>query len=186
MINTNLYFKELKRYRNSVIAWTISVSLLILMNMAFYPIINEGEMLKQFTAFFENPIMKGIMTAFGASLDVLTDVMGFYSTRNTMFMLLLGSFFSILLAGKILSQEEYEKTAEFLLTKPITRLEVARSKLAVFLTHLLFLNIVIMIVGLLSLEIFKGDGSYSLKVYLIHWVYSFLLMLIFGAVQDNI
>lgn len=182
MINTNLYSKELKRYRNSFIGWSISISVLILMGMAFYPVLMQGDMLKQITAFFENPFMKNIMTAFGTSLDVMTNVLGFYSTRSAMFIMLLGSFYSILLAGKILAQEEREKTAEFLLTKPVTRLEVVRTKLAAYLTYLLLLNVVILLIGFLSLEIFKGDTDYRLIAFFIYWFYSFLLMLTFGAI----
>jgi len=182
MINTNLYSKELKRYRNSFIGWSLSIIVFIFLGMAFYPLLVQEDMLKQITAFLENPIMKNMMTAFGASIDIWTNVLGFYSTRNAMFIMLIGSFFSILLGGKILSREEQEKTAEFLLAKPVTRLEVIRSKLAVYLTYLILLNIVISIIGFLSLEIFKGDSQYSLKAFFIHWFYALLLMLTFGAI----
>ena len=182
MINGNLYSKELKRYRNSFIGWGISISVFILMGMAFYPVLMQGDMLKQMSAFFENPFMKNIMNAFGAGLDVLTNVLGYYSARNAMFIMLLGSFFSILLAGKILAREEREKTAEFLLSKPVTRLEVVRSKLAAYFTYLLLLNVVVLIVGFISLEIFKGDSEYRLSAFIIHWVYSFLLMMAFGGI----
>jgi len=182
MINTNLYFKELKRYRNSFIGWSLSIIVFSFLGMAFYPMLMHGDMLKQITAFLENPIMKNMMTAFGASIDIWTNVLGFYSTRNAMFIMLIGSFFSMLLAGKILAREEQEKTAEFLLAKPVTRLEVVRSKLAVYLTYLILLNIVISIIGFLSLEIFKGDSQYSLKAFFIHWFYALLLMLTFGAI----
>jgi ABC-2 type transport system permease protein len=54
--------------------------------------------------------------------------------------------------------------------------------LAVYFTYLLLLNVVILLIGFISLEIFKGDTDYRLKAFLIHWVYSFLLMLAFGAI----
>lgn len=182
LLNKNIYTKELKRSRTSFIAWSISIAALILMGMAFYPVLMEGEMLKQMTVLFENPFMKNMMAAFGASMDVLTNVLGFYTTRNAIFIMLLGSFFSILLAGKILAQEEREKTAEFLLTKPVTRLEVVGSKLAAFFTYLVFLNAIILIVGFISLELFKGDSEYRLTAFLIHSFYAFLLMVTFGAI----
>ncbi len=182
MLNKNIFFKELKHQRNSFIIWCLSFISLIFLDMAFYPILMKDDMLKQMSAFFENPFMKSLLSAFGASLDVFTNVLGFYAARNTMFILLLGSFFSILLAGKILSQEEHEKTAEFLLTKPVTRIEVVWSKLAGFLSLLVTLNIIILISGYIAIEIFKGNSEYSLTAYLIHTFYSFLLMLTFGAV----
>ena len=181
MLNKNIYFKELKHHRTSFITWCLSFIVLILLDMAFYPIIMKDDMYKQLSFLYENPFMKGLMTAFGASLDVFTNVLGFYTARNTMFILLLGGFFSILLAGKILSQEEHEKTAEFLLTKPVSRSEVVWSKLAAFLSLLLTLNIVILITGFIGIEIFKGDSEYSLIAFLIHSFYSFLLMLTVGS-----
>lgn len=181
MINTNIYFKELKRYRNSFLAWSISISALILVGMAFFPVMMQGDMLKRLMPFFESLFMKNMLTAFGVSLDAMTNILGYYAGRNAIFNMLLGSFFSILLAGKILAQEEHERTAEFLLTKPVTRSEVVWSKLAAFLTYLLLLNVIILFIGFISLESFKGESHYSLAAFLIHSFYFFLLMLEFGA-----
>ena len=182
MINTNIYTKELKQNRNSFIIWSVSMALLIFLGMLFYPVLMEGDMLRQMTVLFENPFMKSMMSAFGASLEVLTSPMGFYATRNAIFILLLGGFYAIILAGKMLAQEEHEGTADFLLTKPVSRLEVAGSKLAAFLTYLVLLNIVVLLSGFISLELFKGDSSFSISAFLIHTLYGFLLMLTFGAV----
>lgn len=181
-MNRNIYLHELKYNRTSFFVWCVSIIVLIFAGMAFYPILIKGGMLKQMTAFFENPFMKGLMSAFGANLDVLTNVLGFYSLRNGIFIMLLGGFFSILLAGKILAQEEYEKTAEFLITKPVTRSEIVWSKLAAFFTYLLLFNVVILLTGFLCLEIFKGDSSYSLTAFLILTFYAFLFMMTFGAI----
>jgi ABC-2 type transport system permease protein len=182
MISRNIYRKELKRYRGTFIGWSISICALIVIGMAFFPVLQDENIVKQMTAFFENAIMKNMMAAFGASLDNLTNVLGFYTTRNSMFIMLLGSFFSILLAGKILAREEPDKTAEFLLSKPVTRIEVLGSKLAAYLTYLLLLNAIIVVVGFLSLEFFKGKSEYLVSSFLIHSLYSFLLMLTFGAI----
>jgi len=181
-INTNIYFKELKRYRNSFIAWSISISVLILMEMGFYSFFMKGEILRLMKAFFENPFWKNMMRTFGMSIDMLTNVLGYYAARNAIYIILLGTFFSIMLAGKILASEEREKTAEFLLTKPVTRLEIVRSKLTVFFTYLLLLNVIILFIGFIGLEIFKGDSDYRPVAFLIHSFYSFLLMLTFGAI----
>lgn len=182
MINSYLYSKELKRNRNSFISWSISMVALLFLGMAFYPVLMEGDTLKQMKAFFKNPMMKGLLNAFGATIDQLSNVLGFYATRNAVFIMLLGSMFSIMLAAKILSREEREKTAEFLLSKPVTRTEVAGSKLAAYFTYLILLNIVMVSVGFATLEFFKGDSEYSLTAYLMHAFYSFLLMLLFGAI----
>ena len=141
-ISTNIYSKELKRYRNSFIAWSISISVLILMEMSFYRFLMKGEMLNFMRAFFDNPFWKNLMRAFGGTVDMFTNVLGYYAARNAIYIIFLGILFSIMLAGKILALEEREKTAEFLLSKPVTRLEIVRSKLAAYFTYLLLLNVI--------------------------------------------
>jgi len=86
-INKNIYLKEMRLNRNSFIVWSTTVGAVIFLGMAFYPVLMEEQMLEQLTAFFENPFMKGIMTAFGAGIEVLTNVLGFYSTRNAIFIM---------------------------------------------------------------------------------------------------
>lgn len=178
----NIFRKEMRWNRSSFIGWSVSISIFIFLGMAFYPVLMQGDMLKQIEVMFENPFMKNILSAFGASIDVLSSPLGFYSTRNAIFVMLLGSFFSILLAGKILAQEERDKTAEFLLTKPVNRIEIVGSKLVAFFTYLVALNVIILGVGYSSLEMFKGEKSFRLVDFLIHSFYSFLLMLLFGAI----
>ena len=179
---TNIYAKELKRYRNSFIAWSISISVIILMEMAFYLFFMKGDILKLMKVFLENPIMKNMVRAFGTNVDMLTNVLGYYATRNAIYIILVGTFFSIMLAGKILALEEREKTAEFLLTKPVTRLEIVWSKLAAFITYLLLLNVIMLSIGFIGLEIFKGESDYRPVAFLIYSFYFFLLMLTFGAI----
>ncbi len=177
MISPNIFRRELKRYRGSTIAWCISICALIVMGMAFFPVMMDENIMQQMRAFFENSMMKSMMAAFGASFDNLTNVLGFYTTRNSMFIMLLGSFFSIMLAGKILARE-----AEFLLSKPVTRGEVFGSKLLAYLSYLLVLNAATVLVGFLSIELFRGESEYLLSSFLFHSLYAFLVMLSFGAI----
>ncbi len=182
MISRNIYRWELKRNRSSFFVWCLSIGTLIVVGMAFFPVMIQENIMKQMAAFFETGIMKSLMAAFGATLESLTNVLGFYCTRNSQFIQILGSFFSIMLASKILAQEEREKSAEFLLSKPVTRIEVVSSKLAAYFTYLLMLNGVILVIGFISLELFKGESQYRLSSFLAHSAYSFLLMLTFGAI----
>ncbi len=182
MISWNIFRRELKRYRGSTIAWCISICALIVMGMVFFPVMMDETIMQQMKAFFENAFMKNMMAAFGASFDNLTNVLGFYTTRNSMFIMLLGSFFSIMLAGRILAREEPDKTAEFLLSKPVTRAEVFCSKLLAYLSYLLVLNGATVLVGFLSIELFKGESEYRISAFLTHSLYAMLLMLSFGAI----
>lgn len=181
MISGNIYRWELKRYRTSTIVWCVSIGGLIVLGMAFFPLMVQDEVMQHITAFLETGFMKSLMTAFGADVASLTNVLGFYCTRNAMFFQILGSFFSIMLASKILAREEHDKSAEFLLSKPVTRVQVLSSKFLAYLTYLVILNVVIVAVGFISLEMFKSGTDYRVSAFLTHHFYTFLLMLVFGA-----
>jgi ABC-2 type transport system permease protein len=150
--------------------------------MSFFPVVMQGEAFKQLRGFFETPFMKGWMDALGATPDIMANVLGFYATRNALFIVLMGNFFAILLGGRLLAQEEYEKTAEFLLTRPVTRSEILAGKLAVLVAGITIVTAVIFASGWASLELFKGDTGYRMPAFLVHTVYSFLLMQLFGAI----
>ena len=182
MISGNIYRWELKRYRTSTIAWCVSIGGLIVLGMAFFPLMVQESVMQHITAFLETGFMKNLMTAFGADVASLTNVLGFYCTRSAMFFQILGSFFSIMLASKILAQEEHEKTAEFLLSRPVTRIQILSSKLMAYFTYLVILNVVIVLVGFTSIESFKSGTDYSFSAFVTHHVYTFLLMLVFGAI----
>jgi ABC-2 type transport system permease protein len=182
MINTNIFFRELREYRNSVLIWCVAIGGLVLMGMAFFPVLMQGEMQQQLKGFLEGPFMKTMLAALGTTLETLSNVLGFYATRIAMFTTLMGGIFSINLGAKILAREEREQTAEFLLTKPVSRVEVVGSKLAAFLTCLVFLNVFLTALGFLLIEVFKGESEYPTAAFFAFSCYSFLLMLLFGAV----
>ena len=62
-------------------------------------------------------------------------------------MMVLGSIYAIVLSSNILLKEEYNKTAEYLLTRPLTRSEIFLSKLAVLFINIFLLNLVTSLAG---------------------------------------
>jgi len=96
-------------------------------------------------------------------------------------MMVLGSIYSIVLSSNILSKEEYDKTAEYLFTRPVTRSEIYLSKLAVVLLNIIILNLVTSLAGFICIEIVK-NGSFSISSFLVLSFYTFLLNLVFGAI----
>jgi ABC-2 type transport system permease protein len=181
-MNAHIYLTEMKRNRNSILIWGALLAGLILLGMSFFPVIMQGDALKQIQSLLESPFMKGWMKALGATPEVLSNVLGFYVTRNALFINLIGCFFAIILGGRILAQEEYERTAEFLLSRPVTRAEVMSSKLTVLFTGISIVTIVTLVFGYAGLELFKGNSEYRAIPFLIYTFYSFLLMQAFGAI----
>ena len=108
-------------------------------------------------------------------------VLGFYAVNNIIYMMVLGSIYAIVLSSGILLKEEYNKTAEYLLTRPLTRGEIFVSKLAVLNLNVFLLNLVTALAGLICLELFK-NGPVSIRAFLILSLYTLLLNILFGSI----
>jgi ABC-2 type transport system permease protein len=115
-----------------------------------------------------------------SNINDIFSVVGFYAANNIVYMMLLGSIYSIVLSSNILLKEEYGKTAEFLLSKPVTRNEVYFSKLTLTFINILILNILAAIISLVSIEIFK-TGEFRIHAFVVLTIYTLLLNLLFGA-----
>jgi len=138
--------------------WSMVLFAVLLLGMLFYPVINADGLLSQLDGMFQNPMMKGVMGAFGVEASALGSLMGFFVTYNSMYNILLGCIFASLLAGNLLAKEEADKTAEFLLTRPVSRTSVYTSKAAVLLTYSLLLSMVLWLSSVCSLELVKGNA----------------------------
>ena len=177
-MNKNLFLKEMKRNAISLIVWMIVISLLISITMSVYRtfIENQSKIIGMMSL-----IPKGALQFKGISnFNDLLSVLGFYAANNVIYMMVLGSIFSIVLSSNILLKEEYNKTAEFLLTRPLTRSEIFLSKLAVVSFYVILLNVVTALAGFICIELVK-KGSFNIKAFLILTLYTLLLNLLFAA-----
>jgi len=177
-MNSNLFIKEMRRNIVSLVIWTVIIILLISVTMAVYPtfLANQSQVLGMMSL-----VPKGALQFKGISnFNDLLSPLGFYASNNLVFMMVLGSVFAIVLGSNILLKEEYNKTAEYLLTKPLSRGEIFLSKLAVVFLNIFLLNLFSSVAGLTALELVQ-KGGFSIRAFLILSVYSLLLNLFFGA-----
>ena len=177
-MNRNLFFKELKRNALSLIIWMSVITLLICLTMSVYRtfIANQSKVMGMLSL-----IPKGMLQFKGISdVGELLSVLGFYSVNNVIYMLVLGSIYAIVLSSNILLKEEYNKTAEYLISRPLTRSGIFLSKLAVVLVNVFLLNLVSSVAGLTCIEIVK-TAPVSIKAFLILSLYTFLLNILFAA-----
>ncbi|MGB8490603.1 MAG: ABC transporter permease subunit [Bacteroidales bacterium] len=177
-MNRNLFFKELKRNALSLIIWMSVITLLICLTMSIYRtfIANQSKVMGMLSL-----IPKGMLQFKGISdVSELLSPLGFYAVNNVIYMLVLGSIFSIVLSSNILLKEEYSKTAEYLISRPLTRSEIFLSKLAVVFVNVFLMNVVASGAGFTCIEIVK-NAPFSIKAFLILSLYTFLLNIMFGA-----
>lgn len=178
-INRNLFLKEMKRNATSLIIWMVVITALISVTMLVYPTFleNQSKIMGMM-----NIVPKGALQFKGISnfADLLS-VMGFYAANNVIYMMLLGSIFAIVLGSNILLKEEFGKTAEYLLTRPLTRSEIFFSKLGVVFLYIFILNLVTSVAGLTWVELIQ-KGAFSIKAFFILSLYTLLLNILFGVI----
>lgn len=178
-MNRNLFLMEMKRNAFSLIIWMIIITILISVTMSVYRtfIENQSKIMGMV-----NLVPKGALQFKGISnISDLLSVLGFYAANNIIYMMVLGSIFAIVLSSNILLKEEYNKTAEYLMTRPLTRSEIFLSKLAVLSLNVFLLNLVTFLTGFICMELVKKE-PFSIKAFLILSLYTLLLNMLFGAI----
>ena len=95
---------------------------------------------------------------FGINKVDLTSIGGFYSVFFIYFTLIAG-IHAIMLGATIISKEERDKTADFLMVKPIKRHKAVTSKLIAAFINVLILNIVTFIGSAVNVAFYnKGEA----------------------------
>ena len=178
-MNRNLFLKEIRRNAVSLAIWMTVITMLIVITLSFYRTFmeNQSKIVGMLSL-----VPKGALQFKGISnFNDLLSVLGFYAANNVIYMMVLGSIFSIVLSSNILLKEEYDKTAEYLLTRPITRSEIFISKLSVLSINIFLLNLVTALAGFISMEL-VAKGPFSIKAFLILTLYTLLLNILFGSI----
>ncbi len=177
-MNRNLFVMEMKRNALSFLIWALAITLLVSVTMLAYPTFYENQ----------SKIMGFITLVPKAALQFkgvqnfadIFSVLGFYAANNVIYMMVLGSIFAIGLSSGILLKEEYNRSAEYLLTRPITRSEVFVSKVSIVLLQVIALNVITSLAGFIGMEVVK-KSPYSIHAFLALSLYTLLLNLLFGA-----
>ena len=126
----NIYLHELRFYRKNTLLWIVSLCVGALFLFWMFPAFaGNAATISELLQNYPEIIQK----AFGLSLDKISTVPGFYSFIIT-FLMLCGAVQSISLGISVLTKETTGKTADFLLTKPLTRGRVLTAKLLATLT----------------------------------------------------
>ncbi|WP_374056821.1 ABC transporter permease subunit [Rossellomorea sp. FM04394] len=158
----NIFLYELKAYRKSTFIWTGALVVLVILFMSMFPSISKE--IDEFKKLLEG-FPEGVRKALGIQVDSIGSLNGYYS-YVFLYITLCGAIQAMNLGISISSKEIREKTADFLLTKPVTRTKILSSKILAALTSLLFTNIVYVIAAIIVANVVKV-GNFSLHVFLL-------------------
>lgn len=172
----NMFLHELRATRKSTIIWTVSLVALVALFLSMFPSFSkDAEEFKQLLAGFPVELRKAI----GLSVDSIATLLGFFSYAF-LYIKLAGAIQAMNLGTSILSKETREKTADFLLTKPVTRTQIVTSKLLAALVSLLATNIVFTAAAIIIALMVAGNG-FSSKALLLVSITLFFIQMMFLA-----
>lgn len=130
----NIFVREMKANRKSLIIWCIGVILMVAAGMTKYEVVSSSG---QYMNDIISSMPKSLQVMFGIASFDLSKASGFYGVIFS-YLVLMAAIHASMLGSNIISKEERDKTAEFLMVKPVSRNKVVTSKLLAA-----FLNIVI-------------------------------------------
>jgi ABC-2 type transport system permease protein len=151
--------------------------MIIVLFMSFYPSFAKDA--EEFQKIMEG-YPEAIRNALGFSLGSFFTILGFYCFPLS-FITLCGAIQGMNLGTSIVSKEVREKTADFLLTKPVTRTTVLTAKLMAAFISIVLTNIVYLAVTITMAFQVKTE-DFSLKILIMLSLTMFFIQLIFLAI----
>ena len=156
-MNANIYRHEFRIRLKSVIIWSLALTFLIVFFFSLFPVFaDQAALMNEFLARYPQELR----AAFGMDNMDLATVLGFYSFVFMFVQLCLAIQASNYGFG-LVSIEESELTADFLLSKPVSRRQVMTSKLLAALTSLTLTNLVVWVSSFVAITLFREQREYE-------------------------
>lgn len=173
----NIYIHELKTNLKSSLSYLIGMIVFTAFYVSFFQVFTDEafgfmKMLEGFPPAFQN--------AFGVDLANIMSPMGYYAFV-LFYILLIASIQGMNLGVSILSKEEREKTADFLMTKPASRSWIMMSKLDAAITIIIISNIALYLASYMSVSLIINE-EFSFRVFTLLHLSIFLVEIIFLSI----
>lgn len=170
----NILKHELRLYTKSTIIWASSLIFIVVFFAMIYPSFRGSA--EAMNKILEN-FPEGIKNALGLSAMDLSEALGFYGFMF-LYISLAGAIQAMNLGLSILSNELIDKTADFLLAKPIKRIKIVHMKFIAALINILVTNILFFMVANTALNI-VSETEFSFKVFALLTLSLLLIQLFF-------
>jgi ABC-2 type transport system permease protein len=172
----NIYLQELKMSLRSFIYWTSGLILMVLLFMSMFSSISEN-------AAFMNQVIanfpEGLVKTLGLSTIDLTELIGYYGFLFT-YILMIGSIFSMKSGFSALSVEFMSKTTDFLLAKPVKRVNIVNSKILAVLTLLVIQSLIFTFASFIIISAY-AEEPFNLRTFALISLSLILVQLFFTS-----
>lgn len=166
---------ELRQGKISFLIWTVSIGFLLATCIFLFPEM-KGQMDSVNDVFSS---MGSFTAAFGMDQLNFGTLIGFYAVECGNILGLGGAFYAALCAAGMLSKEEKEKTAEFLLTHPVSRKRVLTEKLIALLIQITAINLIFYALSVGSIAAVGEEIPWK-EISLLHLAYYLLQLELAG------
>lgn len=163
-----IFFHQLRRNKTSLLIWSAVLSFMLSVCIIIYP--EMSSQMNEISDMFSN--MGAFSDAFGMDSINFGEFMGYFGIECGNTLGLGGSLFAALFGISAISNEEKDKTAEFLLTHPIKRSKIVFEKLIALIVQNIILFSFVTLFCTISTIFIKE--KLSLDFYLI--LISFLIL----------
>jgi ABC-2 type transport system permease protein len=177
-MNANIYRHEFRARLKSVVIWSLALITLIVFFFSLFPVFaDQAALMNEFMARYPQELR----AAFGMDNMDLAMVLGFYS-----FIFMFVQLCLAIQAGNygfgLVSIEESELTADFLLSKPVSRTQVLTSKLLAALTSLVITDVAVWVSSIIAILFFRGERGYEPRTLLLVLLSALIFQLFFLSV----
>lgn len=153
----NLFKREMRRCVKGLILWCLGMVAMLGAGMGKYAGLQASAgSLNAMIALYPTPLR----VLFGVGDFDLGTPMGFYGVLY-LFLLMIAGVHATMLGANILAKEERDRTAEFLLVKPVSRVRIMTIKYGAALLQILLLNVAVWGGGAASLLPYLPQGGFG-------------------------
>lgn len=163
--------KELKKGSKGFLVWSLGICFVLVICIFIYPEMKTE--MEGMNNIFAN--MGSFTKAFGLEELNFGTLVGYYGVECGNMLGMGGGLFAAYIGVSVLSKEEKDHTAEFLLTHPISRASVVIQKLMAVIIQIVVMNLAIFVCSVLTVEVI-GEELPTKEWVLIHMAY-FLLQI---------
>lgn len=171
-----LFWHELRRNRLALVIWSIAISFMLGVSVLIYP--EMSSQMEDISSMFAD--MGSFTAAFGMDKVNFGEFKGYFAIECGNVLGLGGAVFAAIMGASAIACEEREKTADFLLTHPLSRSKVIWQKLCALMSEIAVLNIAVTLTALLA-SLIIGE-SMDTKTFVLVFFGYFLLQVEIGAV----
>ena len=177
----NIFFREMKAHTKSLIFWSLGMLFMIISGMGkFSYYADSGQSLTDLIS----TMPKTLKSILGFGEFDVTKASGFYGMLF-LYLVIMVTIHSSMMGANIISKEERDKTAEFLMVKPVSRVKIITAKLLAALLNVVILNLVTLIFSISIVNKYSRGEDITSDI-LILMVGMFILQLIFLLIGTGI